>query len=252
MVSNSLLMKMERLDPYLQDVMISLVHEMEENASVNRKEFNELRDIMKELAIVQKETKTELKELAEAQKKTEEKVEELAEAQKETKSELKELAEAQKKTEQELRTLVITVKDVQKQVGGLAMTVGYGLEDRIMPYIYDFAKKEFSVDVNIVDRRNIIYPDGKYDEVNIYAEGLKNGQPSFIIGECKAQPGKKDIDKFDKLIERIKKVITGDVYCFIAGHQFTPDVEVYLSKKYPYIKACKSYEFGLKYKKKKT
>lgn len=69
------------------------------------------------------------------------------------------------------------------------------------------------MDVNIVDRRNIIYPDGKYDEINIYAEGMKNGKISFIIGECKAQPGKKDIDKFcccinvchdnrDKLIDR--------------------------------------------------
>jgi alanyl-tRNA synthetase len=252
MVSNAFLRKIERLEPYLQDAMISLVHEVEENASVNRKEFNELRNIVKDLAIAQKETKTSLKELAEAQKKTEEKVEELAEAQIETKTELKELAEAQRKTEQEVRTLVVSVKDVQKQVGGLAMTVGYGLEDKIMPYIYDFAKKEFSVDVNIVDRRNIIYPDGKYDEINIYAEGVKNGKPSFIIGECNAQPGKKDIDKFNQLTDRIKRVITGDIYYLMVGYQYTPDVEAYLLKRYPHIKACKSYEFGLKYKKRKT
>ncbi len=230
MVSSAFLTKIERLDPYLQDVMISLIHEVEESASVNRKEFNELKEIVKELAVIQKETKTELKELAEAQK---------------------ELTEAQRKTEQELRTLVITVKDVQKQVGGLSMTVGYGLEDKIMPYMYDFGKKEFGIDVEIVDRRNIIYPDGKYDEVNIYAEGVKNGKPCFIIGECKSQPGKKDIDKFNQVIDRVKKTLNGNVYFFIAGYQFTPDVETYIAKKYPHIRAFKSYDFELKYKKKK-
>ncbi len=236
MVSSAFLTKIERLDPYLQDVMISLIREVEESASVNRRELNELKSIVKELAEVQKETKIELKELAEAQKKTEKKIEELA--------------EAQKKTEKEVRTLVIGVKDLQKQVGGLSMTVGYGLEDKIMPYIFDFGKKEFGIDVSIVDRRNIVYSDGKYDEVNIYAEGRKNGKSSFIIGECKSQPGKKDIDKFNQVTERIRKKLNGDMYFFIAGYQFTPDVEMYLSKKYPHLRVFKSYDFELKYKKK--
>lgn len=236
MVSNTFLTKIERLDPYLQDVMISLIREVEESASVNRREFNELKSIVKELAEIQKETKTELKELAEAQK--------------ETKIELKELAEAQKKTENEVRTLAINVKDLQKQVGGLSMTVGYGLEDKIIPYIYDFGKKEFGIDVNIVDRRNIIYADGKYDEINIYAEGMKNGKSCFIIGECKSQPGKKDIDKFNQVTERLKKALKGEMNFFIAGYQFTPDVEAYLAKKYPHLRVFKSYDFELKYKKK--
>ncbi len=250
MVSSAFLTKIERLDPYLQDVMLSLIREVEESASVNRREFNELKSIVRELAEVQKETKIELKELAEAQKKTEKKIEELAEAQRETKNELRKLAEAQKKTEEEVRTLAINVKDLQKQVGGLSMTVGYGLEDKIIPYIYDFGKKEFGIDVSIADRRNIIYSDGKYDEVNIYAEGMKNGKICFIIGECKSQPGKKDIDKFNQVTERLKKALKGEMNFFIAGYQFTPDVEAYLAKKYPHLRVFKSYDFELKYKKK--
>jgi len=162
---------------------------------------------------------------------------------------LKELAQAQKKTEEALRSLIVTVRDIKKQIGGLAMDVGYGIEDKIIPYISDFGKKEFGIKVTAVDRRNIVYSDGNYDEVNIFAEGVKDGSPSFIIGECKAQPGKKDFDKFSQMTERVKKTITGNIYTFIAGYNFTPDVELYAKKKYPHIRIYKTFEFELKYKK---
>lgn len=61
----------------------------------------------------------------------------------------------------------------EAQIAGLSDTVGYGLEDKIMPYISDFALKEFRVEPSLIDRRNIVYPDGRYDEVNIYVDGIK-------------------------------------------------------------------------------
>jgi len=128
------------------------------------------------------------------------------------------------------------------------MAVGYGIEDKIIPYIYDFGKKEFDIDVKLVERKNLVYPDGNYDEINIYAEGVKRGRQVFIIGECKAQPGKKDFDKFNQMTERVKKIITGDIFMFIAGYNFSPEVEKYAKKKYPDIRTYKTYEFDLKSK----
>jgi len=285
------LRQLDKAEPYMRELMISLLEEvqskiivkqtdfdglknsvgelaeaqkktefrMEELAEAQKETINELKELaeaqkktefrMEELAEAQKETRNELKELAEAQKKTEFRMEELAEAQKETRNELKELAEAQKKTEEEVKNLVISVRNLDKRVGGIAMDVGYGLEDKIIPYIYSFGNREFGIEVTGVARKNIIYPDGNYDEVNIYAEGIRDGNPVFIIGECKAQPGKKDIDKFDKMTERLKKMLRGEFCLFIAGYSFTPDVEAYIRKKYPHIRFYQSYEFELNYTK---
>ena len=182
-----------------------------------------------------------MRELTEAQKRTEIQVRELTEAQKRTETRMEELTEAQRDTELEVR-------DIKKQLGGLAMSVGYGIEDRIIPYMYDFGKREFDIDVKSVERKNFVYPDGKYDEINIYAEGTKKGRPVFIIGECKAQPERKDFDRFSQLKERMKKTITGDICAFVAGYSFSPEVEAYAKKKYPDIRMYKTYEFELKSK----
>src|SRR4030067_3689752 len=60
--------------------------------SVTKVEFNELKEVVKDLAEAQKRTELRVEELAEAQKRTELRIEEFAEAQ-------RSLAEAQKRTE---------------------------------------------------------------------------------------------------------------------------------------------------------
>ncbi len=261
-LSIGFLKKLDRTEPYMRELLISLVDEVQSKIIVNEGDFNDLKAVVRELGDTQNKTETYVKELAEAQKRTEirletltTRVEELAEAQKRTEFRMEELAEAQKElteaqrnTELTVSSLYLTVKDIKKQIGGLTIAVGYGIEDRIIPYMYDFGKKEFDIDVKSVERKNLVYPDGKYDEINIYAEGTKKGRPVFIIGECKAQPGKKDFDRFSQLTERVKKTITGDICPFITGYSFSPEVEAYAKKKYPDIKIYKTYEFELKSK----
>jgi len=261
-LSIGFLKKLDKTEPYMRELLISLVDEVQSDIIVNKGDFDDLRVIVRELADAQKRTeirmgelteaqkRTEIQigELAEAQKRTEIRMEELAEAQKRTEVRMEELADAQRNTEMEVRTLSLTVKDIKKQLGGLTMAVGYGIEDKIIPYIYDFGKTEFDIDVKLVERKNLVYPDGNYDEINIYAEGVKRGRQVFIIGECKAQPGKKDFDKFNQMTERVKKIITGDIFMFIAGYNFSPEVETYAKKKYPDIRTYKTYEFELKSK----
>jgi hypothetical protein len=250
-LSLSFLRKLDKAEPYVRELIISLAEEIQSKIIVSRTDFDDLKNIVRELAEAQKETKNELKALAEAQKNSASRtdfddlkniVRELAEAQKRTELSMEELVKAQKKTEAEVR-------DMKKQLGGLTADVGYGIEDKIMPCIFDFGKKEFDTDIRLVERRNLVYPDGKYDEINVYAEGLKNGKPVFIIGECKAQPGKKDFDKFARIAERVKKILSGDIYAFVVGYSFSPEVEVYAKEKYPHIRTYKSYEFEMKYEK---
>jgi hypothetical protein len=71
--------------------------------------------------------------------------------------------------------------EIHKQMGGLAMVVGYGIEDRLMPHIPEFVDTAFGIRADIVDRRNIVYLDGSYDEANIYVEGEKNGNRTYLI-----------------------------------------------------------------------
>lgn len=193
---------------------------------VKTSDFNELKEIVKDIGI---------------------KVGELAEAQKRTENRVEELAEAQKRTEIELHELVVDHKETRKQLGGLTQDVGYGLEDKIMPFMPDFVKKNYGMDATLVERRNIVYPDGKYDELNIYVEGIKEGKNVYAIGECKSQPGKKDIDKFNQLIERVRTVLKGEIFLFVVGYSFDPAVENYIRENYPETGIYMSFEFELKY-----
>jgi hypothetical protein len=262
MISDGLLKKLDRLSPDIKDAFIIFADEMEEKSrsmAASREDFSRLRGILGELAEVQKRTEYKVEELAEAQKRTEHKVEELTEAQKRTENRVEKLAEAQERTEKSLRELVQaqkktdkTVQDVKKQLGGLSSMVGYGLEDRIIPYVFDFGKKKFGVDVTSVERKHVFYPDGRSDEINIYAEGSKAGRQAFIFGECKAHLGKKDVSKFAKTGERLKEVIPGDHYLFMVGNQIHPEIETYAEARFPQISLVKSYEFELKYRKQKV
>jgi hypothetical protein len=223
---------------------------------VKTSDFNELKDIVRylgskmgELAEAQKRTENKVEELAEAQKRTENKVGELAEAQKRTENKVGDLAEAQKQTQIELRELVGEHKETRRQLGGLTQAVGYGLEDKAMPFMVDFVKKKYGIDAERVERKNIIYPDGKFDELNIYVEGTKQGKKAFVIGECKSQPSKKEADKFHQMIERVQTVLEGEIFLFMVGYSFDPEVEIYIGDKYPKVSIYKSYEFELNYKK---
>ena len=197
-------------------------------------DFNELKDIVKDLGV-------KVGALADAQK-------ELAEAQKRTEKELHELAEVQKRTEKELHELVVDHKETRRQLGGIADTVGYGLEDKIIPFMPDFVKKNYGMEATCVERKNIVYPNGRFDELNIYVEGTKDGKDAFVVGECKSQPGKKDIDKFHEIIERVKTVLKGEIFLFMVGYSFDPEVESYSRENYPQIGLVKSYTFDLEYK----
>ncbi len=221
---------------------------------------------LNELAEAQRRTEQRLNELAEAQGRTEQQVRELTEAQKNTEKRFNELAEAQRRADERFNVLNETVKklaqelvemrlqfgaeikDIRQQLGGLAMAVGYGIEDKVMPYFFDLAKKDYGILVKRVDRRNYIYPDGRYDEINIFAEGAKGRKRHVIVAECKAQPSKKDTDRLIEMAERLRNDTKATIYPILIGYMFSPEVESYAKEKYPALRLMKTYEFELNYK----
>jgi len=195
-------------------------------------------------------------ELAEAQKRTElrlEKltvhVEELAEAQKRTELRVEELAEAQKRTELRLEKLTVRVEELaevqkktNKDLGGLSNSFGYFLENEAIRFLPGILKKEKGIDIRVMDRRYIVYPDGKDDEINIYGEGLQNGREVYVIGESKSQLGKKDVSKFQKLVRRVSDHLKSEVCPVIVTHSAHPSVEAYAGENMPELTVYRSYE----------
>lgn len=225
------------------DSLTIKVEELAEAQKVTEKRLDSLTIKVEELAEAQKRTEQRVEELAEAQKRTEKRVEELAEAQKRTEQRVEELAEAQKKTEESLNKLTKRVDNIEVQLGGLSMAVGYGIEDKLYPHLEKFAEKVFDVvPMDVVLRKNIVYADGRFDELNVYIKAKKDGKQVLIIGESKAQPGKKDIDKFIKTVERVEKYTGTVVYPFIVGYSFSPIVEKYINEKYPKLKFFNTYQ----------
>jgi len=237
----------------------------EENFKRVWESINQLTIRVDQLAEAQRKTEERLNQLtirvdqlAEAQRKTEERLNAFEKATEENFKRVWEsinqltirvdqLAEAQRKTEERLNQLISEHQRTREILAGISDTVGYGLEDKVMVYMREFARDEYGVEAEIVERRNVVYPDGRYDEVNIYVEGRKDGQKVYLIGECKSRPSKGEIDKLSKKRDRLRNYFNADVYAFIVAYYFSPEVENYLREEHPDIKMVKSYEFEMRY-----
>jgi len=243
-ISTGLIRKLEKVEPHLREVLVSILEEIERQREerVTRKEFQELRDIVKELAQAQRRTEERVNELAQAQRRTEERVNELAQAQRKTEERVNELAQAQRKTEEEIARLTGEVITLKKEVGGLAHTVGYRLEDEAMKALPEILKKEMNLGIMGRLRRDFIETKkGKFVEVNIWGEGKVDGKDYIIIGEAKTQLKKSDIDSFIRKAEEIKKFVPGEQVRILVTYIASPPVRRYAEEKG--IKLYFSYEF---------
>jgi DNA repair ATPase RecN len=241
-LSIEFLRKLDKLQPELKEILYSLFEELEKHRekSVSKDEFNELKAIVKELALSQKElaeaqkrTEKRVEELAEAQKRTEKRVEELAEAQKRTEKRVEELAEAQKRTEEELKTLSRELKTTRKEVGGLSTTIGYTLENESYKKLPKLLEKDFGITIKEKLKRTYVKDiSGNEVEVNIFGHGEKGGNPVTIIGEAKSQLSRNDIDRFLKKKFKRLEGLYPEVLLVLVTHMITSSsVEEYMKEK---------------------
>jgi len=242
----------EKVKKVFSDEQAEVINEIVDivDQTVKVKDFNELKDIVRDIAIAQKElaeaqkrTEQKVEELAEAQKRTEQKVEELAEAQKRTEQRVEELAEAQKRTEEELKELIKEHQKTREQIGGLSGTVGYYLEDLSYPSLPIVLKEDIGLEVEgYLERRFIEYPDGGEDEINIFGKGRIDGKQLYIVGEAKSQIGKRDVELFVKVLKRVREYFGKDVLPVMVCYMIHPKVEKYIKEKHPEIFVYKSFE----------
>jgi hypothetical protein len=127
MATSDLITRLER--EFTPNQALVLAEEIEAVSSdlVKARDFNELKEIVRdlgvsqqELAEAQKRTEVKVEELAEAQKRTDVSMRELAEAQKRTDVSMRELAEAQKRTDVSMRELAEAQNRTEARVDGLA------------------------------------------------------------------------------------------------------------------------------------
>ncbi len=201
------------------------------SALVRTSDFNELKEIVRDIGI-------KVGALTDAQKKTEIKVEELAEAQKESQREISRLdksmqalAEAQKRTEISINKLVGRVDVIEERLEGISNSVGYSLEDKAFRALPPILEKEGVKVTGRIIRRYYRIGD-KDNQINIFARAAKNGREMRILGEAKVRPSKKEIDRFLKITESVKKAEKNpEVYLLFVANDYHPNTEQYLQEK---------------------
>ena len=225
-VSVSLIRKISEVEPPLREVLLSILEEIEKQRSqmgdqVTKTEFNELKEIVRDLS-------NHVKELAEAQKRSEERlsrleqvVAELAEAQKRTEERLNELAEAQKRTEHEIAKLARGLQRTRRELGGLSRTVAYALENEAYRHLPSFLREKLGLEV----LEKIIRTYVADEEINIFARARQNGKEVLLVGEAVLKlDDQAKLRQLWKKIEIVKEEIGGEVVPIIVTHFAKPNV----------------------------
>jgi exonuclease VII large subunit len=210
---------------------------------VKTHDFNELKEIVRDLAQAQNRTEQRMDtlagrmdELTQAQSRTEQRMDilagrmdELAQAQVRTEHRMDELAQAQARTEESVRQLSEEMRDVKRQVGGLATTVGYRLEDKAYRALPDILLRDHQLVVRgRLKRGYIADAEGRSLEINIIGDAIRDGQPVKIIGECKSQLSIPNIDRFIRRQLSPLQAVYSSIFPVLVTYMVSsPEVEAY-------------------------
>lgn len=183
--------------------------------TVTRKDFDGLKDIVKDLADIQKRTEVKVEYLADAQRETQKEVgrldkvmQELAEAQKRTEVKVGELAEAQKRTEIEIQKLSKGLDETRGEVGGLSKSMGYAFENEAYRSLPAVLKEKYGIEV----KERIIRAEISGGEINIFCKAEREGREVLVIGEAKLRLDERrerrrgERDVFEELDEKARAV----------------------------------------------
>jgi len=193
-----------------------------------------LADISKSLAkLVEVQAKAEerLTRLEEAIARLEMAVQRLAEAQAGSEERLtrlekvvEKLAEAQARSEERLTRLEVSFHELARQVGKLSDTIGFGLEDVAKVVLPGWLSRHEGIEVGELTRR-FLEVDGELVEINLYGEGVKEGEPVVILGESRSRIYGDDVKEFDSTVEKAKKAIPHKVYKLLFGYWIHPQAQ---------------------------
>jgi predicted nuclease with TOPRIM domain len=152
----------------LAEVIVSAYDEL-----VKVSDFNELKEIVKELAQEQKKLAQGLEELAQAQKETQK-----------------------------------TLKELTINVSRLGEVLGFGLEDIARVMVPGYLLRHEKIEIEGELSRNFFVVDGKEIEVNLYGEGKRESVEVVIIGEVKTRIYEREAKSFlSCVVEPIRSII---------------------------------------------
>ncbi len=207
-------------------------------------DFNELKAIVKDLALAQVRTEVRVEELTIAQQRTEQRVEELAVAQQRTEQRVEELAVAQQELAVAQQDLTVaqrqtekTLRGLARQVGGLSETVGGDIEDIAYIVLYDLLQDAFGWQVGELKRSWQTW--GKQtEEIDIFGQAkdpAKPDAPVWIVGEAKHNLTLKGARRFVRRLARARQALTGDVFAVCFCYRARPEVQRFLAESGVYL-----------------
>ena len=175
------------------------------NELIRRADFNELKDVVRDLA--------------EAQSRTEERVGALAEAQGRTEKRVEELAEAQQRTE-------YAVQQLAQQVGGLSNRMVGDLEDIAADLIHDSLQRELGWQVDGLGRAWQSW-DGTEEEIDVFGkvhDPARPDTPLWVVAEVKFNLTMRDFERFALLLERAARHLEGEIVPICFCYRIRPAV----------------------------
>lgn len=118
---------------------------------------------------------------------------------------------------------------MRQEIGGLAMTVGYRLEDEAFRALPALLARDHGLEVTGRLRRDYVTDTrGRALEVNILGTARRDGQEVTIIGESKAQLSKNKVDEFIARRVHALREVFAHVFPVIVTHMISePDAEAY-------------------------
>jgi Sec-independent protein translocase protein TatA len=196
-------------DDTLKDLLWNILDEIEQHreASVTKTEFNELKEIVRELGQT-------TRELVKAQARTEKQMEKLAKAQ-------EELTQAQKQTEKEVAKLSQSLGNTRTQVGGLSRSMAYALENEAYRKIPKYLKTHYQLDIQERVIRTLIGGE----EINLFAKANRHGEEVLIVGETVVRlDDRAKLGQLEKNVEVVKNQFNKPVFPLIITHFAHPRI----------------------------
>lgn len=175
------------------------------NDLVQRDDFNDLKEIVRDIAETQKRTDQHLEELAEAQQRTEQRVDSLA--------------EAQQRTE-------YAVQNLAREVGGLSNRMGGDLEDVAAIVIEDSLERELGWQVDELGREWQTW-NGEGEEIDVFGRAHDPSRPDtslWIVGEVKFNLTLRDVERFGQLVARASNGLDGEIVPVCFCYRIRPEV----------------------------
>ena len=161
---------------------------------------------------------TAMAKLTEAQARIEERVGRLEDTVAKLNDAVTKLTVAQTRTEE-------AITNLRQDVSRMSDTLGYGLEDLGEWVLPAYFERTYRISGIARCTRKFIKVDGKEIEVNLYAEGVREGELIVLLGESKNRIGEKDVKKFVRQLKALEGAFDKPVFLFIFGFWAHPSAE---------------------------